>query len=108
MSEIDDIKQVIADYNAAELEQNQRLEWLYKTLRDRAGGSRFISFGNSLRWGSNDFQKSREDIQLSAHVAPMIQYITDFNPGQDGVPGSGVAPGQPTPYIPKPRKLAHR
>ena len=75
--------QLVDDYNAAETLQRERLLSLFRELKTRKGGARFVQFGNSKRWGPNDVQEIDEVFSVPAVVDVMVQKITSFNPGEE-------------------------
>ena len=78
----DDIRQLVEEYNAVEIEQQERLTSLFRALRDRHGSTRFVQFGNKRKWGTNEFVPMEERFSLPAHVHSMVEIVTDFDAGE--------------------------
>lgn len=73
-----ELLQAIEEYNAAEHAQEERLSAIFREMRDRAGGGRYVLFGNGCKWGVNDFQPMDEVFSLPRHVGSMLKFITGY------------------------------
>lgn len=74
-----DLETLIAEYNANELAQQERLTKIYREMRDRPGSGRFVLFGNRERWtAGNSFHPMEERFSLPQYVDSMIDFITEF------------------------------
>lgn len=76
MSEID---QLVQEYNAAELVQQDRLTRLFLLVNARKG-FRFVRFSNAIPW-SNCWESERMDLTLARQVNQRTCLITEVIPG---------------------------
>ena len=79
----DELDALITAYNAAELEQKNRLEALYRSLRDRHSSTRRIEFSNGEVWSANTFQPMEEKLSLPRFVGAMTRFIKKYNLGEE-------------------------
>lgn len=83
-SSSDEVLSLVDEYNEQERLQSERLTRLFRMMRDRNGGTRFVSFSDGTRWTVNAFQPSNEAISLPRFVGELSRGITGCEPGEDG------------------------
>lgn len=80
----DEVLALVDEYNEAERLQTERLTQIYRAMRDRTGGIRFVSFSDGTRWTVNAFQELSESVSLPRFVGELSRGITGCEPGEDG------------------------
>lgn len=80
----EELQAMIETYNDIERGQEERLKDIYRAMRDRRGGKRFIQFSNGERWAVNSFAPAREAISLPRFIGELSRVIAAYEPGDDG------------------------
>ncbi len=71
---------LISEYNENEQSQRERLLTLWREMRTRPGGEKYIQFGVGNAWRSGVFDPNiMEQFAVAAHIDTMCQFISDFH-----------------------------
>jgi hypothetical protein len=78
---MDEIEQLVNEYNANEQAQRERLIRLLDLLRARTGPRRVEFSSNGDSWGTNQFNLDLRSVAIAATVDKHIRLITSVSSG---------------------------
>ena len=78
---MEEINTLVEEYNAAEIEQKERLIQLYDLLEARKG-YRHVKFSGSGQWSNAWGRTARRDLALQSFIDPMVELIEEVKAGE--------------------------